>query len=133
MAKVLSEDERERLNKVFGKFKETEYLPGDYEKIFENENKLYRMFSSNTLRLYEEYINYFILLIKDYYNKRYSGISNESVSVITGTLLYVLSPVDIIPDIVPVVGLSDDAAIVALCVASVAFDVEQYRIWKNNE
>jgi uncharacterized membrane protein YkvA (DUF1232 family) len=40
--------------------------------------------------------------------------------VILGTLVYLLSPIDIAPDILPVIGEIDDVAIVALLVAEVS-------------
>ena len=44
-----------------------------------------------------------------------------------GTLLYVLSPIDFIPDFIPVVGYLDDAAMLAVCLNFTRFDVEEYK------
>ncbi|NJO39930.1 MAG: DUF1232 domain-containing protein [Cyanobacteria bacterium RU_5_0] len=40
--------------------------------------------------------------------------------VIIGTLIYLVSPIDIIPDVFPIVGQIDDALLVTLLVAEVS-------------
>ena len=50
-----------------------------------------------------------------------------TVAAIVGSLLYVLSPVDLIPDMIPVVGYLDDAAVLALCLKFVKHDVDEYK------
>jgi uncharacterized membrane protein YkvA (DUF1232 family) len=40
--------------------------------------------------------------------------------VIGGTLLYVLSPIDIAPDVIPFIGQIDDAVVITLLVTEVA-------------
>ena len=50
-----------------------------------------------------------------------------TVAAIIGTLLYVLSPADLIPDVIPVVGYLDDAAVLALCLKFAKHDVDEYK------
>ena len=130
MGKVLSDDERDRINKEFEKFKKTQYTKQDYERVVNNEKRLFNLFSKSQLRLYAEYVKLFISMIKDYVMGKYKEVPYGIIAVIVGTLLYVISPLDIIPDILPAIGLADDAAIVALCVSFVAIDVDRYREWK---
>ena len=40
--------------------------------------------------------------------------------IVAGTVLYLLSPIDIAPDFIPVIGWIDDAAIATLLVAEVS-------------
>ena len=50
--------------------------------------------------------------------------------VTIAALLYVLSPIDLIPDFIPVVGYVDDALVVAVCIKLVQADLDKYRDWK---
>ena len=43
------------------------------------------------------------------------------------TVGYALSPVDLIPDFIPVIGYLDDAAMLAVCLNFTRFDVEEYK------
>jgi uncharacterized membrane protein YkvA (DUF1232 family) len=45
-------------------------------------------------------------------------------------LLYVLNPLDLIPDFLPLVGQIDDAAVVAACLLMVRQDLHKYKKWK---
>ena len=72
-----------------------------------------------------------ISLVKDYWNKNYREVPWWTVAAIVTALLYVLSPVDLIPDIIPFFGLLDDAAVVSACLFLVEQDLSRYRIWKD--
>lgn len=49
-----------------------------------------------------------------------------TVAAITATLLYVIMPLDIIPDFIPGIGLIDDALVVTLCVSMIRIDLRRY-------
>jgi uncharacterized membrane protein YkvA (DUF1232 family) len=49
-----------------------------------------------------------------------------TVASLTACLLYVISPIDVIPDFIPGLGLIDDALVVALCVSLVRMDLRRY-------
>jgi uncharacterized membrane protein YkvA (DUF1232 family) len=44
----------------------------------------------------------------------------------------VLSPVDLIPDFIPGIGLIDDAAVVVACLNLIQSDFEAYKAWKGS-
>ncbi|MZQ99681.1 MAG: DUF1232 domain-containing protein [Acidaminobacter sp.] len=72
-------------------------------------------------------------LTKDWINGSYRVVPVGSIIVIVAALIYFLSPVDLIPDILPIVGLSDDVVVVALAYKQVKSDIEKYKVWKGME
>lgn len=72
----------------------------------------------------------FISLIRSYITKEYEDIPIGSVIAILSTIIYVASPVDIIPDFIPGAGYLDDAAVVAACISLVKSDVDEYVAWR---
>ena len=74
-----------------------------------------------------------ISIVKDYLNGSYKNIPWWALTAIVFTLLYVFSPVDIIPDVIPVIGFLDDAAVVAVCVLLVEQQLHEYKEWKSNQ
>lgn len=54
-----------------------------------------------------------------FYTMQRSDIPAKTKAIILGALGYFILPVDAIPDFVPVLGYSDDLAIVAICVTYV--------------
>ena len=69
-------------------------------------------------------------VVKDYWSGKYRKIPWWAISAIVFTLLYVLSPVDLIPDFIPVVGLLDDAAVMGLCLYLLEQELQHYKEWK---
>ena len=70
-------------------------------------------------------------MLGDIFTGNYKKVPIGTIAVIIGTMLYVLSPVDLIPDFLPG-GFVDDAGIVALCVSFVRRDVDEYRKFKSS-
>jgi uncharacterized membrane protein YkvA (DUF1232 family) len=69
-------------------------------------------------------------LIKDYWKGKYRKVSPWSILVFIAGIVYVVSPIDIIPDFLPLVGQIDDAVILVLCMYFLEKDLQKYREWK---
>lgn len=91
------------------------------ENKFKNHGPLYHFWHDSKLML---------SMVKDYYTGSYRQIPVLALGAIVFTLLYVFSPIDIIPDFIPFFGLLDDALVVALCLKMVSTDLNNYIIWK---
>jgi uncharacterized membrane protein YkvA (DUF1232 family) len=50
----------------------------------------------------------------------------QVIGAITAALLYVINPVDIIPDFIPVIGYIDDLFVVALCIKLIRGELRRY-------
>ena len=69
-------------------------------------------------------------MIKDYWARRYRQVPMGVVGAAVFTLLYVFNPLDLVPDVLPIVGQIDDAALVAACLMLVEHDLRTYQAWK---
>lgn len=69
---------------------------------------------------------------KDYANGSYTAIPKGSIIAITAALLYFISPLDLIPDLIPGLGFVDDAYIFGLVFKQVGKDLERYKKWKKS-
>ncbi len=78
-------------------------------------------------------VRLFFMLIKDYFSGDYRQIPWWCISAIVFALLYVLNPLDIIPDFIPILGQIDDAAVVFLCWRMIGNDLQKYRRWKDGK
>lgn len=76
-----------------------------------------------------------ISLVKSYVKKEYTDVPVGTITAIISALIYFLSPIDFIPDSIPLIGYFDDAMVVAACWGLVGSDVEEYQKWreKNNK
>lgn len=71
-----------------------------------------------------------ISLVRSYMKKEYTDLPKGTIIAIVSALMYFVSPVDIIPDSIPLIGYMDDAAIIATCWELVEKDVEAYQVWR---
>ena len=71
-------------------------------------------------------------LIKDYWKGEYRDVSLGSIAVFVLTIVYVLSPIDILSDFIPLLGQIDDAVVLLFCVYLLEKDLKKYHDWKNN-
>ena len=70
-----------------------------------------------------------IAMLRDYRDGLYGKLPWCSVSMIVFTIFYVINPLDLIPDITPVIGMLDDAGLMGLCLKSVDQDLTRYKVW----
>jgi uncharacterized membrane protein YkvA (DUF1232 family) len=80
-------------------------------------------------RLFED-IKLLFLLIRDYWKGVYRDVSLWSILVFAIGIIYILSPIDIIPDFNLGIGQIDDAAVLLLCLYFLEKDLYKYREWK---
>ena len=74
-----------------------------------------------------------IALLKDHVQKDYTQAPTKTLVLIVAALLYLVNPKDIIPDKFLGVGLIDDAAVIAACIAMTKGDLDTYKAWKDSE
>ena len=55
-------------------------------------------------------------LVSSYFKGEYENIPRKHLLIIISALTYLISPIDLIPDFIPVAGLIDDMAVISACV-----------------
>lgn len=65
-------------------------------------------------------------MVDDYRAGSFRAVSWTSLVVAAGALLYLVSPSDVIPDMLPVLGQLDDAFVVGLAMRLVRRDLQRY-------
>jgi uncharacterized membrane protein YkvA (DUF1232 family) len=68
-------------------------------------------------------------MLRDYHSGEYTLISRSTLLVVVAALLYIISPIDVIPDSIPIVGGLDDIAVLAYAVHAVSDELKNYRLW----
>ena len=119
---------RERVNRAFRNGTEN-FSEKDLHKVMANSAKA----EAKAGKLGEQFENFKLLwsLLKDYYNKQYPNAPWKLVASIGFAVAYLVSPIDVIPDVLPIVGFVDDASVFALVIKAFESDINAYKIWKN--
>ena len=97
------------------------------------EKKAERMAKKGFLSQYWQDIKTSFALLKDWYMGNYTKIPFRMVASIAGAMLYLISPLDVVPDWVPFGGLLDDALVLAAIFALSRSDLDAYTIWAGRQ
>lgn len=124
----------------------------DYESIFKNlnakSNSIYRdnekvqslilnvkkiAEGNTTLKKLWTDIKLSLDLTKDYVKGEYKDIPKSSIILIIGGFIYLVSPIDLIPDFLIGIGFLDDAAVLAYVFKKIGEELLVYKEWKKNK
>ncbi len=73
------------------------------------------------------------LLLFDMFKSAISGVYKLETSTILkigGAIVYLVSPIDAIPDFIPVLGFTDDATVIAFVIKSLKSELDSFKEWK---
>ncbi|RDB04011.1 YkvA family protein [Runella aurantiaca] len=70
-------------------------------------------------------------LLKAYATGDYRIVPWKTLTRIIAVLIYFLSPIDFIPDILPVVGFTDDIALIVWLFNAIGTDLNDFREWES--
>ncbi|WP_417885411.1 YkvA family protein [Zunongwangia sp.] len=116
------------------KKRQDDFSEEDVTEVLEDEDKIKSKFEKKgALKRYIDDVQILFNLIRDYANGHYKEIPFNVVAAIGAALIYVLSPLDLIPDFIPVIGYLDDAAVIAFCLNLIEKDLVAYKLWKNTK
>ena len=104
----------------------------DLKKTLEKSDEiLNKVKSSSVLEREFMKVRILIMMLEDYINGEYEEIPWGTVASLVVALMYILSPIDLVPDFIPVIGLMDDLAVLLIVWAGISSDVRKYYEWKS--
>lgn len=77
-----------------------------------------------------EQLKALLRLIRAYATGEYRDVSWESMILIVAAVIYVVSPLDLIPDFIPVIGYLDDVTVVSFALKIVRDELDEYLAWE---
>jgi uncharacterized membrane protein YkvA (DUF1232 family) len=106
----------------------------DVENVITRSEELKRRFSAKgPLARFVEDGKLLIAVIKDYWAGLYREIPYGVIASMVFTLIYVLNPFDLLPDVLPLIGQLDDMAVMGACLIMVEQDLHKYKDWKEGQ
>ncbi len=122
-------------NKIYDELrkKSSEVSDRDVTRILKTEENVKKRTDKLNKNVFGKFLNQLSLayeMLKDYKTKRYIDVPWRTIALIIGAILYFLNPFDIIPDILPIIGFTDDAVAFAAVFRSAQGDLLKYCEWK---
>ena len=127
---------------MFGKKKQElneDYLKTEVAKIDDNDVSIalsskeevdQKINNSGMLQKYAELGKVMYGMLKDYRRGVYKQVPWFTIATIAFSFLYILNPLDIIPDFIPGLGYIDDMAIITFGLRFIQSDIHNYLDWK---
>ena len=126
---MFSSADQAKVNGKFESFKRGNFSAADTATVLNNTADILNKSADGPLAKFFDDIKTMCQMVKAWAKKEYKGVPVKTIGMIILTLVYVFSPIDIIPDCIPGIGLVDDAAMVGFCIAAARSDIEDFRVW----
>lgn len=99
----------------------------DKEKMQSLLNRFKEFFNNSSLEEIKDNMKEAFNYVSDVFSGRYKDYSMTALITLVAGMVYVVSPIDIIPDFIPVVGFTDDITVFLFVLKSINDELERYR------
>lgn len=128
--KKFSPDELEKINACYDQAENFE--KEDLEQVVKKEKVTYNKGAQLPLDIFDK-VKLTASMLKDYCTGKYKAVPWKTIASLGFGIAYLISPLDVIPDFIPIAGLSDDALLLSMFFIGFSRDLEDYRIWKESQ
>ena len=116
---------------------------GKAAEYLKNKRRLAALFTSASLKLknvkferlngraFMDKVSVFIRMVKAYVGGNYRSIPWKSLLLILGSIIYFVTPIDMIPDFILISGLLDDFTVILWVYNSLRTEVDAFIEWEN--
>jgi uncharacterized membrane protein YkvA (DUF1232 family) len=123
-------------NKFFEKAREKA------SSVLNNNDRLKQLFANSTEKLstvnlenfkgskFVDRIRVLIRMVKAYKRGEYRNIKLQNILLIVAALVYFVTPLDLIPDFIPITGLVDDFTVIVWVYNKVQQEIDKFMEWE---
>ncbi len=123
-----------KIDDVYMDEKVSEINDDDIEILLDNEEQVSKKLAgANSLSKYVEIGKIMFGMVKDMKRGAYTNVPWFVIGTIVMALLYILNPMDLVPDFIPGVGYIDDLAVLSVGMGWIETDIHKYLDWKLSE
>ena len=112
------------------------------EKLIENKDQLKKLLNTGSEKANEKKeqlknvwsdLQMLLSLVKAYRKKEYTDVPWKTIIYSAAAIVYFVSPIDLVPDFIPIAGFLDDITIITFVVKSLKEDIEKFKIWQSTK
>ena len=126
----LNEEDRDRINATFD-YGTDSFTENDLERLRKDGETAEK--KSKSLGEHFETFTLTWGLLQDYWSGEYRSVPWKLLASIGFAVTYLVSPLDVIPDFLPLLGFTDDAAVFAILVSAYQSELDDYKDWKEKQ
>lgn len=69
-------------------------------------------------------------LLKAWYAREYTEVSTKSVVSLLASAIYIVNPIDIFPDVIPIIGRIDDKIVLGFFIKKLNDEIQKFMAWE---
>lgn len=128
---MFGKKKKEIVDEDFVKTEITKIDDDDVKIAMRNQEEISdKIINSNMLKKYTELGKVMYGMLKDYRKGIYTQVPWFTIATIAFAFLYILNPLDIVPDFIPGLGYIDDFAVLTFGLRFIESDLHKYLDWK---
>src|SRR4030081_509138 len=104
--------------------------PQRLQSLFEEASKQAASMPKEPFQETWPYFQAMLRLIRAYSQANYRDVPESTLVVIIAAIIYVVNPLDVIPDALPALGFLDDATVIALAVRRARQTLDDFMVWE---
>lgn len=104
----------------------------DVKRLNKKESKLRKILSLAAFAKQKQKAKLLYEMVQQYSKGNYKSVPWRSIAAITFTLLYIVNPLDIVPDVIPFFGFVDDISVFMALSKLVEKDIDLYTEWRSS-
>jgi uncharacterized membrane protein YkvA (DUF1232 family) len=120
----------------FGRYeKRAQEIAADFERaadVVEQASAKARAKAGNLRSIWGD-LQALLRLLRAWANRRYTRVPWGAVVMGLAAVLYLLNPLDLAPDFIPLVGYVDDATVIAFVIRSIQKELDKFREWEASD
>jgi len=120
------------LNKYIERAKKIIEDSSKFQKIADETTEKFHKLENGDNKIQEliRHLKLFIKMVKYHFNGKYRSFSPKSLLLIIAGLIYFITPIDLIPDLIPALGFTDDISVIYFVYKSVKKDIDKFLEWE---
>ena len=101
----------------------------DIDEVIANSKILYEKAQNGALADLVREVKLLGTLVWDYKRGAYTTAPWTTIASAGAALAYIINPLDVIPDFLPIIGLVDDTVVLKVCLTAIKTDLDDYKKW----
>jgi uncharacterized membrane protein YkvA (DUF1232 family) len=105
----------------------------DFETVFNKKDLLFAKINHPNWKKYKDKIILMFQMLKDVKQKKYPETPWKTIAAMVFTILYIINPLDLVPDFIPFLGYLDDISVFSFVLKLINDDLMEYKNWRTAE
>ena len=105
----------------------------DFETVFNKKDQLFAKINHPNWKKYKDKIILMFQMLKDVKQKKYPETPWKTIAAMVFTILYIINPLDLVPDFIPFLGYLDDISVFSFVLKLINDDLTEYKNWRTAE